>query len=94
MMKGMEKLLSKEEGQMSDVEKRAKMKALAEIKAFIMEQMGSELEMPQEMQKVSVMAGDKDGLMEGLDKAEDLLEQMPEKPGMEGMSEEEDEESY
>lgn len=76
-----------------DPKTEAKLEVLKELKEMAMEAMGEDMsrykdmdmedemmdcEMPEGMEKVTVAAPDKEGLMEGLDKAEDLLEEMPE----------------
>jgi hypothetical protein len=93
----MKKLMKSEGSEMSQPEKMGKMAALKELIQEMNALMGSDFEsedesemMPEmsedKMQKVSVMAPDKESLMKGLDKAEDVLEGLP---GKEGMSEDE-----
>ena len=57
-------------------------KAMMSALSGLSDNMAKELNMPEadEMQKVSVLAEDKEGLQEGLDKAEEVLEDMPEMP--------------
>lgn len=67
-----------------DKKNQAKYEMLKHLKKMATGSMGG-------MQKVSVMAKDKEGLREGLDKAEDVLDQMPaeeEEVDMEGHEEE------
>jgi hypothetical protein len=87
---------------------RAKMEVLEELREMAMGMMGEGMEdygpedmMGEEMQQVTVAADDKEGLLEGLDKAEDIMEEMPEgegspmsAEGMEEYSDEEYEEEY
>lgn len=90
----MKKLMKSEESEMSAPEKMGKMAALKqlieEMNALIandMEGESSSDKMPSEMQKVSVIAPDKESLMKGLDKAEDVLEDLPGKEGMDSEDE-------
>jgi hypothetical protein len=54
-----------------DMKKSAKMSALKDLHSMVSKAMSDDME---NMQKVSVMAEDDEGLMEGLEKAEELLE--------------------
>lgn len=74
----MKKLMKSEASEMPKSEKMGKMAALKELIQEMSALMGSDLENPmEEMQKVTVAAPDKESLMKGLDKAEDVLEEMP-----------------
>lgn len=74
----MKKLMKSEESAMPKSEKMGKMAALKELISEMNALMGGDLENPvDEMQKVTVAAPDKESLMQGLDKAEDVLEEMP-----------------
>lgn len=53
-----------------DKAKMAKMEALKELHGMASKAMSDDMD---ELQKVSVMAKDKDGLSEGLEKAQELL---------------------
>jgi hypothetical protein len=73
--------------------KKAKLDVLKDLRKMAMEMLHDqssegmeEGEMPSKMQKVMVAAKDKEGLKQGLEKAEDVLESMP------GEESEEDEE--
>lgn len=72
----MKKLMQAES--MPKQEKSGKLAALRELIKQMDEIMASDMESPmedgQEMQKVSVMASDEEGLKKGLEKAEDVLE--------------------
>lgn len=90
----MKKLMKADE--MPEAEKMGKMAALKELIQEMNALMGSDLDsseedMPEKMQKVSVMAPDKESLLKGLDKAEDVLEGEHGLDGMKKDSEEEDE---
>lgn len=93
--------------EMDDKSISAKMETLMELLQMAQKEMGHKvkggmdelLKPKEEMSKVSVMAEDEEGLEEGLDKAKELLSQLPEEakeekseePEMEASSEEEDE---
>ena len=79
-MKEMMQMLSDEpKPEMTDARKQAKMEVLRELMEMAMSQEGDELmEGLQGMNKVTVAAKDEEGLMEGLDKAEEVVEEMPE----------------
>lgn len=90
----MKKMSNKEPSEMSPEMLQAKEEVLQELIQAMQElrgkRVGSDLGA---MQKVSVMSPDKEGLKEGLEKAEDVLEMMPEEGEMEEMEmPEEDEE--
>lgn len=71
----MKKLMKADE--MQPTEKMGKLAALKDLIREMDAIMSGDLEQPEEdvaMQKVSVMAPDKEGLKEGLEKAEDVLE--------------------
>lgn len=76
-MKDLEKILmkKKESGKLSDEEAQAKMDVLQELMEMAHQAMGSKVKNGMdEMKKVSVMAPDKEGLEEGLEKAQELVE--------------------
>ncbi len=71
--------------------KQAKMDVLKELMQMAMGEMKDKTgKMMGEMKKVSVMAKDKAGLEEGLDKAKDVVEDMPMGEEDDDMMEEED----
>lgn len=81
----------KQEGKsLSDVEKRAKGSVLSDLMSEMDEDRASVFKKP--MQKVTVMAKDKKSLKEGLEKAEDVIEKVPELEGSEEPEMEESEE--
>ena len=89
----MKKLMQAEA--MPKQEKSGKLAALKELIKQMDEIMSSDMDSPMEdssmpeMQKVSIMAPDKEGLKQGLEKAEDILEgEMPEMEESEDMEEE------
>lgn len=91
MLKDLEKMMmkKKDSGKMDDQAKQAKMEVLQELMQMCQEAMGNNVKSGMdEMKKVSVMAPDKESLLEGLEKAEEVVES----PMMEEMSEEKDEE--
>lgn len=76
-MKDLEKMLmsKKDKGEMSKEDIQAKMDVLMELMQMAREAMGSKVKSGMdEMNKVSVMAPDKEGLEEGLDKAKELMQ--------------------
>jgi cbb3-type cytochrome oxidase cytochrome c subunit len=73
MLKKMKK--KGEESSMPEHEKQAKMSVLSHLCDMAQESMGSKLH---GLKKVSVMSDSKEGLDEGLDKAHQVLKQMPE----------------
>lgn len=84
-MKDLEKMLMKKmkgeesEDRMSDEEINAKMEVLMELLELSKMMTGDRIKRDMdEMQKVTVMAPDKEALVEGLEKAEDLVETIPE----------------
>lgn len=90
MTKDLEKMLMKKQdsGKMSDEAKQAKSEVLQELIEMCMKAMGDNVKSGMdEMQKVSVMAPDKESLLEGLDKAKEVAES-PMMEKMEEMSEE------
>lgn len=114
-MMDLEGMLSEKKGkkEMSEKEVQAKMEVLQELMEMLQDQQGNSVKsgmdemsmmsaMPKEMQKVTVAAPDAEGLKEGLEKAEDIMESSPmmaeEKPEEEeseylSMNDEEDEDS-
>lgn len=83
-MKDLEKLLmkKKDNGKLSEDEAQAKMDVLMELLEMAQGAMGSKVKNGMDgLKKVSVMAPDKEGLEEGLEKAQDLME----KPEIEEM---------
>jgi len=97
MVKDLEKMLmsKKDKGAMSEKSMQAKMEVLQELLQMAQEAMGSKVKGGMdEMQKVSVMAPDQEGLKKGLEIAEEIAEnseEMPEEasePKMEEASEE------
>lgn len=80
-MKNLEKMLmskNDKNGKMSEQEIQAKMDVLMELMDMAKQALGSKVKSGMdEMQKVSVMAPDKEGLEEGLDKAQEILESSP-----------------
>lgn len=94
MLKDLEKMMmkKKDSGKMDDQAKQAKMEVLQELMQMCQEAMGNNVKSGMdEMKKVSVMAPDKESLLEGLEKAEEVVES-PMMEKMEEMSEEKDEE--
>ncbi len=80
-MKDLEKLLMKkqEESEMSDSDISAKKDVLKEMLSLVHKMMSDKTKGGMEgMQKVSVMAPDKESLKEGLDKAMEIMEKGPE----------------
>lgn len=78
-MKQLEKMMEKKEGmgpsEMSDQDIKAKMETLMELLEMAQKEMGHKVKSGMdEMQKVSVMAPDKKGLQEGLEKAQEIME--------------------
>lgn len=75
MNKMLEKLMAKKmkdkESKLDDLEKNAKLSVVNALKQAMMNEMGGKLK------KVSVMAQDKKGLEEGLDKAKEILKELP-----------------
>jgi hypothetical protein len=71
----LEKLMAKKmkdkESKLDDLEKNAKLSVVNALKQAMMNEMGGKLK------KVSVMAQDKKGLEEGLDKAKEILKELP-----------------
>ncbi len=74
MMDKFDKLLEKKGKKISPLEQKAKMDVLSDLKGQASDMMGEKLG---GIKKVSVAAPDKEGLKEGLEKAEELLEEMP-----------------
>lgn len=96
-MEDLKKLMGKkkkDEPDKSHIE--AKMKVLQELRDMMAQLMGDGMmKNHEEMRKVAVMAKDKPGLLEGLQKAEDIVEEMPngeESPAE--LEEENEEEAY
>lgn len=71
---------------MSDVEKKAKMTVVEAMRKMAEDRMGGKLG---GMKKVTVASKDQGGLEEGLEKAKELVGQMPEEESMEEMPEDE-----
>lgn len=79
-MMDLEGMLSdkKESKDMSDREIQAKMEVLQELMEMLQDQQGNSVKSGlDEMQKVTVAAPSKEGLAEGLEKAEELVEKAP-----------------
>lgn len=77
----MKKMLmkKKDSSQMSDEAKEAKMEVLMELLQMAQDAMGSQVKSGMdEMQKVSVMAPDKESLSEGLEMAQEVLPEVEE----------------
>ena len=100
-MKDLLKLLAAQEGQgeeMSEIEIQAKMDVLREL--LEMAQAHSGKGIADRMQKLTVASPSKEGLMEGMEKAEEIVEEMPEEgempeiPIKDEEEDEEDEEMY
>lgn len=68
----MKMMKNKGKGEMSEQKKQAKMEVLQELLELAMDSSGKQI--GDGMQKLTVAAPDKEGLMEGLDKAEEVLE--------------------
>ena len=81
-----------EEGEMTDAKKQAKMEVLMELIELAKEKMGESVS--NGLQEVTVAAPDKESLMEGMDKAQALMGDMPDTEGMEYDEEDEDDEEY
>jgi len=77
--------------EMSEMEQKAKMEVLKELFEMAMQASGEGVS--KGMQELTVAAPDKEGILKGLEKAEDIMEDMPENPleGMESSKHEEDE---
>lgn len=74
---------------MDEMKKKAKMKVVGDLRNMAMDMMGSDLGKHMEgAKKVTVASKDTEGLKAGLEKAEDLVEGMPEEGGEETPSEE------
>lgn len=75
MNKMLEKLMAKKmkdkERKLDDLEKYAKLSVVNALKQAMMDEMGGKLK------KISVIAQDKKGLEEGLDKAKEILKDLP-----------------
>lgn len=80
-------------GKMGEKDVMAKLDVLKELSELMTKKAGHDI--AGGMQKITVMSKDKEGLMKGLDKAEELLKSMPEsemKKEMEGKEEMEESE--
>lgn len=88
----MEALGKKEKSDMSSAEKKAKMDVLKELIDYAMSMSGDNV--AKGMQELTVAAPDKESLMEGVEKAEEMLEEMPEEEDMMKMMSEEDDDMY
>lgn len=77
---------------LDDKEKEVHKGVLKDLMKDMEGMMGNDMK-TRRMQKVTVMAKDKEGLKEGLDKAEDLMEDMPEKEEAVSESKEDDKSS-
>ena len=60
-----------------DEKRRMQIELLQDLKEMMGEMMGQGM-MPESIEKVTVAAPDREGLEEGLDKASDMMEEMPE----------------
>ena len=75
----MKKASKGKEDKMSEMEVEAKMDVLKELLGLAQTEMGSRVKSGMdEMQKVTVAAPDKESLLKGLGKAEEITEEMPE----------------
>lgn len=75
----------KKEKKMGEMDVSAKMGSLKELHKIMMDKAGKDI--ADGLQKITVMAKDKEGLEKGLEKAKELLEKMPEPENMEQMLE-------
>ena len=75
----------KKEKKMGKMDVSAKMDSLKELHKIMMDKAGKDIAYG--LQKITVMAKDKEGLEKGLEKAKELLEKMPEPENMEQMLE-------
>jgi hypothetical protein len=92
MMKKLMEEMANKDGKMSPEDKEAKvavLKALKKVAGELMAEIMNEKMAPESMKQVTVAAADEEGLKEGLEKAEEVVEQLPE---MEESEESEDEE--
>jgi len=90
-MKDLMKMIMKNKGEseeMSPEKIKAKMDVIQELLDMAGESQGKGL--AGKLQKVSVMAPDKESLLEGMNKAQDLVEESPESEMMEEESEEDE----
>jgi hypothetical protein len=93
MIDDLKKLLmnKKDKQSLSDQEKQAKMEVLKELVQMAQEMLGGKVKSGMdEMNKVSVLADDKDGLKEGLEKAQEIVEEQPELKSSEAAPEKEE----
>jgi hypothetical protein len=67
----MVKKMKDKESKLDDLEKHAKLSVVNALKQTMMDEMGGKLK------KISIMAQDKKGLEEGLDKAKEILKELP-----------------
>jgi len=92
-MKDLMKMLGKPEQKgsdmMSDVEKKAKMEVIKELLEYAMDLSGENVS--NGMQELTIAAPDKKGIMEGMETAEDMMEEMPKESAMPEMDEEDEE---
>ena len=88
LMMMMEDKMEGDDSPMSSEREQAKMDVLKELIQMADEQ--ESMGIKDGLQKVTVAAPDQESLVEGLDKAEDIVENMPEM--MEGMMEDDDDE--
>lgn len=79
MMDKMDKLKKKKSKEMSPTEKDAKMSVVESLRDMASKAMGDKL---QGLKKVTVASDSKEGLKKGLEKAEDLLNNLPEAAAM------------
>lgn len=85
------KLMSakKDGDELDPMYKKAKMGVLKDLHKHMGSMIGDDMSMPMDMKKVTVAADDEEGLEQGLEKAKDLVEEMPMAEESEEMSEEE-----
>jgi hypothetical protein len=78
MMDKLQKMLDKKHKKSEDpMKKEAKLNVLKDLRGAAVDSMRDNL--AHGLKKVSVMSDDKEGLKEGLDKAKELLEEVPDK---------------
>ena len=76
-MKDLMKMMAKkkDKGEMSKEDKQAKMDVLKELLEMAMEKSG--MDVSEGMKQLTIAAPDKEGLMEGMEKAEEMMDEMP-----------------
>jgi len=78
-MKKLKDMLEEKDGKDNgDMEKDAKLSALRELRDIVSKAMGNGMKSKMDgVQKVTVASDDKDGLVKGLEKAKDMMKEMP-----------------